>query len=126
MPTISVDLASVVQGGQVVVTGSGFTPNTTATLLIGIGGGVALSLGVSVDIDGSFVYPLMIGGNVPVGKRDIRVVDSSGVSSNTVWVTVSSAPAAVVAAPVVQAAPAVPSIFWIGVILVGLYLITRK
>jgi hypothetical protein len=89
-PQIAVTPATVARGQTITVTGSGFTTSSTAQVCLGIGGGQVLVFSVNVGSDGQFSLPILIGGNIPVGQRDIRTQDISGNWSNTVFITVTA------------------------------------
>jgi hypothetical protein len=89
-PQIAVTPATVARGQTITVTGSGFTTSSTAQVCLGIGGGQVLVFSVNVGSDGQFSLQILIGGNVPVGQRDIRAQDISGNWSNTVLITVTA------------------------------------
>ena len=88
-PTISVSPTTVTQGNSVVVSGTGFSASVTVTLYLGIGGGGAFSFNPASSASGTWTYTMLIGTNVPTGQRDVRAVDPSKGSSNTVYITVN-------------------------------------
>ena len=94
-PTISVSPTTVMQGTNVHVTGSGFTPNASnAKAVIALTSGEYFSIPETVTATGTVDFQLQIGDNVPVGTVFISVVDAQDKPSNAVpiQVTVATTP----------------------------------
>jgi len=92
-PQISVSPTTVNQGQSITVSGTGFYANGGIIVYVGIGGGSAFSWDKTADGSGNLAsFQILIGTNVPTGQRDVRAVDqTTGTSSNTIWITVSAA-----------------------------------